>query len=192
MMLLKRFSVHDDYTNCYVAACPNTRQAVIIDPGEWTSAVADYIAANKLTVTCIFLTHAHPDHAAGAAEAQKLYNCKILLGKGESFSGENTEEIEEDDLIEIGDLQGFVIATPGHTPGGVTLFIGDAVFTGDALFSGSVGGTDSREAFAEQAHAIWTKVLTVGDQVSVNPGHGPRSTVGVERLFNPFFDDYRI
>jgi len=191
MMILKRFSVKNQNTNCYVAACPNTRQAMILDPGEWTQEIADFIASNKLIVTCIFLTHAHGDHAQGASEAQKLYNCKVLAGKGENYAGENIEEIEEDDLIELGDIQGFVISTPGHTPGGVSLFMGDAVFTGDALFSGSVGGTDDHDKFLEQARAIWGKVLTVGDQVSLNPGHGPRSTVGVERIFNPFFDDFR-
>jgi len=190
-MILKRFSVKDDYTNCYVAACGNTKQAMIIDPGEWTREIADYISANKLVVTCIFLTHAHPDHTGGAAEAQKLYNCKVLVGAGEGYVGENFEEIEEDDLIELGDMQGFVIGAPGHTPGGVTLFMAEAVFTGDALFSGSVGGTEDRGKFLEQAQTLWSKVLTVGDQVSVNPGHGPCSTVGVERLFNPFFDDFR-
>lgn len=193
MMILKKFSVQNDNTNCYVAACPTTRRALIIDPGEWAEAIADYIASNNLTVTCILLTHTHADHTRGAAEAQKLYNCKILVGKGEDYRGEaeNIEEIEEDDLIELGDMQGYIISTPGHTPGGVSLYLGEAVFTGDALFNGSVGGTDDHEKFLEQAHAVWTKVLTLGDHVAVCPGHGPASTVGIEKMFNPFFDDFR-
>lgn len=191
-MLLKRFSVCGDYTNCYVAACAKTRQAMIVDPGEWTPAIADYISAGGLKVACVFLTHSHPDHAGGAAEAQALYNCKVLVGKGEGCNGENFEELEDGVVIELGEMDCYVISTPGHTPGGVSLYMDDdAVFTGDALFSGSVGGTSSREQFLLQAEAVWTKVLSLGDGVSVNPGHGPRSTVGVERMFNPFFDDFR-
>jgi len=191
-MLLKRFSVCGDYTNCYVVACPETREAMIIDPGEWTGAIVDYIDAGGLNVTCIFLTHSHPDHTGGVAEARSLYNCAVFVGKGEGYGGENVEELEEDVVVGLGELQGFVISTPGHTPGGISLRVMDeAVFTGDALFSGSVGGTSDREAFLEQVEALWTRVLTLGDHMSLNPGHGPRSTVGIERLFNPFFDDFR-
>ena len=87
----------------------------------------------------------------------------------------------------MGKLTGRVLATPGHTPEGVSLAFPGHVFTGDALFAGSVGGTASQANYDQQIAAIRTQVFSLPPETEVHPGHGPSSTVAVERRYNPFF-----
>ena len=176
--------------NCYLIACPVEKQALVIDPGGYSPRVREILEEQELTLTGLFLTHGHGDHTSGVEDLQQdLGPVPVCAGtvEAEAFFLEVERTVEDGDRFTLGQLTGQFRATPGHTPGGTTLVIGGMAFTGDALFSGSVGGTGTHEDFAQQVTALREKVLSLPAETLVHPGHGPSSTVGVERLYNSFF-----
>ena len=98
-----------------------------------------------------------------------------------------TRHVVHGDTVRVGNLVGEVLATPGHTPDSISLAFPGIVFTGDALFAGSVGGTSSPGCAKQQIDAIRRHILSLPDDYEVHPGHGPASTIGIERRGNPFF-----
>ena len=193
--------------NCSLAWSEATKRGVVVDPGGDLPRLREAIAAAGLTIETILLTHGHIDHAAGAAELAAELGVPIhgphvadkpLLDRLE-LQGQQygiparavtpDRWLEEGDSVTIGGTDFAVLHCPGHSPGSVVFFSKDLrfAFMGDVLFNGSVGRTDlpggSHEALIE---AIRTKILPLGDDVSFLPGHGPGSTVGHERMTNPF------
>ena len=176
--------------NCYLLACPLEKKALVIDPGGYSPRVREALEEHRLTLTGLFLTHGHGDHVSGVDDLQQdLGSVPIFAGtvEAEAFFLDVDRPVEDGDRFTLGQFAGQFLATPGHTPGGTTLVIGGLAFTGDALFSGSVGGTGTREDFDRQITALRKKVLSLPAETLVHPGHGPSSTVGVERLYNSFF-----
>jgi hydroxyacylglutathione hydrolase len=193
--------------NCSLAWSEATKRGVVVDPGGDVPRIREAIAAAGLTIETILLTHGHIDHAAGAAElaaelgvpvhgphiAEKpLLDRLELQGQQYGIPARAVTPdrwLEEGDSVTIGGTEFAVLHCPGHSPGSVVFFSKDLrfAFMGDVLFNGSVGRTDlpggSHEALIE---AIRTKILPLGDDVSFLPGHGPGSTVGHERMTNPF------
>jgi glyoxylase-like metal-dependent hydrolase (beta-lactamase superfamily II) len=94
--------------------------------------------------------------------------------------------LKEGDTVQVGKLNLRVLETPGHTADSLSFVLGNDVFCGDALFAGSVGGTNSREEYATLIQSIRSQLLPLGDDMVLHPGHGPATTVLIERLFNPF------
>jgi glyoxylase-like metal-dependent hydrolase (beta-lactamase superfamily II) len=176
--------------NCYVIACPVEKVALVIDPGGYSPRVREFLQEQGLTLTGIFLTHGHGDHVSGVdALQQDLGPVPVLAGaaEAEAFFLDADWTVKDGEPFSLGQCTGQFHATPGHTPGGTTLVIGGLAFTGDALFSGSVGGTAARADFDRQIAALREKVFSLPDETLIHPGHGPSSTVGVERLYNSFF-----
>ncbi|HEV7438514.1 MAG TPA: MBL fold metallo-hydrolase [Methylobacterium sp.] len=193
--------------NCSLAWSEATKRGVVIDPGGDLPRIREAIAAAGLTIETILLTHGHIDHAAGAAELAAELGVPIdgphvadkplldrleLQGQQYGIAARAVTPdrwLEEGDSVTIGGTDFAVLHCPGHSPGSVVFFSKDLrfAFMGDVLFNGSVGRTDlpggSHEALIE---AIRTKILPLGDDVSFLPGHGPGSTVGHERMTNPF------
>jgi glyoxylase-like metal-dependent hydrolase (beta-lactamase superfamily II) len=193
--------------NCSLAWSEATKRGVVVDPGGDVPRIREAIAAAGLTIETILLTHGHIDHAAGAAElaaelgvpvhgphiAEKpLLDRLELQGQQYGIPARAVTPdrwLEEGDSVTIGGTEFAVLHCPGHSPGSVVFFSKDLrfAFMGDVLFNGSVGRTDlpggSHEALIE---AIRTKILPLGDDVSFLPGHGAGSTVGHERMTNPF------
>lgn len=197
-------------TNCYIVGCPETKKAAIIDPGAFSpaevQAVLGLLEKDGLEAKCIINTHGHIDHIAGNRILKEATGAAILIHRGDAdrlgdgqlngsflfgmdiVSPPADRLLEDGEEIDIGTLKFRVLHTPGHTPGGMCLLAEGTLFSGDTLFAGSVGRTDlpgGSERVLLQA--IRSKLLSLPDQTSVRPGHGPRTTIGKEKETNPYF-----
>ena len=188
--MLKKMSVGPYQANCYILGCKKTGEGVVIDPGDEVFRIVHEISRNKLTIRHILLTHGHFDHTGGAAELRKITKSSLLIHDLDAPALDIRPDgpLYDGQEIRVGTYSMRVMHTPGHSPGGVCLHAPGAVFTGDTLFAGSIGRTD----FAGGDHhalldGVIKKIFPLGDQLRVYPGHGPASTIGRERLTNPFF-----
>ena len=194
-------------TNCYIIGDEETNKAILIDPGEQIEDILTEVERSGLDITKIVNTHTHIDHVAGAVEAinalgvgfyihpeeepvlQALPESAMRFPQFGDVSAPQIEGyIEEGDEVEIGNLRAKVLHTPGHTWGSVCLVIGDQVISGDTLFAGSVGRVDltGGTSMRELVRSIKTKLMVLPDSFVVHPGHGPSTTIGIERRSNPF------
>jgi hydroxyacylglutathione hydrolase len=192
--------------NCYVVGDPATRLAVIIDPGDDADEIAESVAQKDLTITAIVATHAHFDHVLAAERLRELTGAPFMLhsedkpvlewlqASGRLFLGvelppppEVDSSIGEGDKISAGDVELEVLHTPGHSPGSISLVAGEAVFSGDTLFARSVGRTDLPGGDTDAlVAAVQNKLFKLEDDLPVYPGHGPATTLGEEKVHNPF------
>lgn len=197
--------------NGFVVACTQTREAVLIDPGDEVAGLLAYAARHTLAIRHILLTHAHVDHVTGVAAAKRALGVPIHLHRDDQFLydqavaqgvmfGLRVEAPPPVDayyapgqVIPFGECEARPHHTPGHCPGGVCLQIGERrtagqdLFVGDTLFAGSIGRTDLPGGdYATLIDAIKTVLFAFGDAARVYPGHGPMTTIGQERRNNPF------
>lgn len=194
--------------NCSLAWSKATKRGVVVDPGGDVLAIQKAIADAGIAVETILLTHGHIDHAGGAAELKAALGVEILgphsadkplldrlEAQGRRYGLDDARNVTPDRFLEDGDTVEFagltfeVLHCPGHSSGSIVLFAPAVqfAFMGDVLFNGSVGRTDLPGGSHETLiRSIRTKVLPLGDDVSFLPGHGPGSTIGHERLTNPF------
>jgi hydroxyacylglutathione hydrolase len=194
--------------NCYILADEDTREAVVIDPGGDEDEILEVLNHNQFQLKLIIDTHGHFDHvdanqplkeATGAPIAIHELDAPALSQPSQEamfFTGNRLRRSEADILLKEGDVLTFgsyrlkVLHTPGHTPGGISLVLEDHpyVYVGDLLFAGSIGRTDFPGGdFDALTQAVRTKIFPLGDHYTVFPGHGPVTTVGQERKYNPFF-----
>ncbi len=194
--------------NCSIVACTATNRAAIVDPGGDVARIREAIDKLKVEPEKILLTHGHIDHAGGAAELAEALSLPIegpderdqfllqsLEAQGARFgmSGVRnmtpTRWLVEGETVSIGDLTFSVLHVPGHTPGHLVFVNAPTRFAlvGDTLFQGSVGRSDFPYGNHEQLiSGIKEKLLPLGDDVTILPGHGPASTIGRERATNGF------
>ena len=194
--------------NCSIVACAATNQAAIVDPGGDVARIRAAVDELKVTPEKIWLTHGHVDHAGGAAELAAALAIPIegpderdgfllsnLEAQGQKFGITDirnvtpTRWLVEGETVSIGDLTFNVLHVPGHTPGHLVFVNAPSRFAlvGDTLFQGSVGRTDFPYGSHEQLiSGIKEKLLPLGDDVTILPGHGPASTIGAERTGNGF------
>ncbi len=190
-MIVKRFTVGWLSTNCYVVGCEETREAAVIDPGmdseREAEPILDFIKQNSLHIKYIINTHGHPDHVAGNAIMKKATGAPILIHESNSENVQADRKLHDGNILQVGTLKLVVLHTPGHTPDGISLLGENLVFTGDALFAGSVGRTDFLGgSYEELMRSIKTKLLAIPDSFKVYSGHGPSTTIGDEKKYNPF------
>ncbi|MDI6603543.1 MAG: MBL fold metallo-hydrolase [Thermoanaerobacteraceae bacterium] len=202
---IKRYVVGLFQSNCYIITNTNSKESVVIDPGEMIPSLIDYIQANKYKLKYILLTHGHLDHIGGVEElrektgapvaissydAEMLYDPELNLsamGYGEIKVKPADILLNDGDILYIGDIKIEVLHTPGHTPGGISFKIDNILFTGDTLFKGSIGRTDFPGGnYEEIINSIKDKLLTQDDNTIIYPGHGEVSTIGYEKIHNPF------
>lgn len=207
-MLLVRHAVVGPFAaNCWLASCGRTGETVLIDPGGDVDRALALVEQAGQRVVRIFCTHGHIDHVAGGAEAQARTGAPLqihaadepwldaLPRQAEMFGFDAVERPRVDhrhqdgEPFRVGEVEGRVIHTPGHSAGSCCLVFPDekVVFTGDTLFAGSVGRTDLPGGdFDALFESIRDRLFTLGDDVRFHPGHGPSGTVGEERQANPF------
>ncbi len=179
--------------NGYIVGCAATGQAAIIDPGFDADKILQRVAASGLTVEQILLTHGHQDHISALAEIGRATGAPARIHSGDlaltgSLAAQIAGELAAGDVVDIGQLRFAVRSTPGHTAGGVSLVHEEMAFVGDALFAGSLGGTRSVVNYRMQHQAVAEKLLALDEETMLFPGHGPATTVGEEKMHNPFFD----
>jgi hydroxyacylglutathione hydrolase len=191
--------------NCYLLADRRTREAAIIDPGEEPAMFLAELNTRAWTLRAIWLTHAHVDHILGVEAVKQATGVPIHLhprdrpiydalpqfsawvGRELAVPPPPDVDLAAGDRLRVGGLEFEVRFTPGHSPGSVS-FVGQGkVFGGDVLFNGSVGRTDLPGGdFATLMSSINSQFLSLPDSTVVHSGHGPDTTIGVERLTNPF------
>ena len=191
--MLRKLVVGPYQTNCYILACKDTLEGVVIDPGDEVARILKEISRNGIQVRSILITHGHVDHIGGAAELKRITKAPIFIHPSDApalrFPPDGN--LREGQEIQVGTYTLTVLHTPGHSPGGVCFIAPGAVFTGDTLFAGSVGRTDFPGGSHETLVAgVRKKIFPLGDDLRVYPGHGPASTIGQERRMNPFFQSY--
>ena len=194
--------------NCSIVACTATNRAAIVDPGGDVAQIREAIDQLAVTPEKILLTHGHLDHAGGAAELAEALDLPIegpderddfllsnLEAQGARFGIADMRNVKptrwlvEGETVSIGDLTFNVLHVPGHTPGHLVFVHAPARFAlvGDTLFQGSIGRTDFPYGSHERLiSGIKSKLLPLGDDVTILPGHGPASTIGAERKGNGF------
>jgi len=194
--------------NCTIFWCEKTRQAAIIDPGGDVDRILEALAQEKLTPAKILVTHGHIDHAGGVAELAARTGAPIegpheedrfwiegmprqstMFGLPAVKGFEPDRWLQAGDMVNFGEIELEVLHCPGHTPGHVVFFnrTDRLAQVGDVLFQGSIGRTDfPRGDYDTLIHSIKERLFPLGDDVEFIPGHGPMSSFGEERRYNPF------
>ncbi|MBK8004803.1 MAG: MBL fold metallo-hydrolase [Gemmatimonadetes bacterium] len=191
--------------NCYILADRETRRAVLVDPGEDPALFLAELGRRGLTLEAIWLTHGHVDHIMGVAEVKAATGVPVYLHPADralydalpqqgGWMGLVLEappppdhQLADGQVLHLGRHAFTVRHTPGHSPGSVSFVGPDIILGGDVLFSGSIGRTDLPGGdFATLLQSIQSVFLTLPDSTVVLSGHGPETTIGVERMTNPF------
>ena len=196
--------------NCYIVGSEKTREGLIIDPGEDAPDILNSVRQLSLTISTIVATHSHFDHIGALAQVKESTGAKFaihsreaasLRGQGRMpfrFIGSRQPPpdpdrlLEEGDTVNIGELSFTVLHTPGHSPGGICLLGEGVVFTGDTLFNFSIGRADfigPGIGYDTLLQSIKEKLLVLPEETVAYPGHGSKTTIGVERDWNPFLQD---
>lgn len=191
--------------NCYIIGCTVSGTAAVIDPGGHGERILERLEHNKLTPVVIINTHGHFDHVGGNAYLMRETDADLLLhvadlhflqearehadmwGMEFEDSPEPTRLLKGGEVLSVGEMELEILHTPGHSPGGISIYIPGHVFTGDALFEGSIGRTDLAGGnFDELISSIREKLLVLPGETIVHPGHGPETTIGDEKRYNMF------
>ena len=196
----------------YLVACPQTKEAVIIDPAGEAEGLDAW--ARRFEVRYILNTHGHPDHTLGNQRLKELTGAPVAMHEADDdfFASEEGRAVSSDELglpppqradlrlghgqvLEVGTLRIEVIHTPGHTPGSVCFLVAGNLFTGDTLFVGAAGRTDLGGSSLETLlESIERRLLPLPDHTIIRPGHDygetPTSTLGSEKEENPFITDF--
>ncbi|MEW6671560.1 MAG: MBL fold metallo-hydrolase [Thermodesulfobacteriota bacterium] len=204
-MIIKDLVVGPIMANCFIVGCEETREAVVIDPGADADKILMALAQLKLTVKHILNTHGHFDHVGANRRMKSVTGADILihgldapmlsrLSASAAAWGMSAEDspapdriLADGDTVSFGNITFKVIHTPGHTPGGISFKTDGYVFVGDTLFAGSIGRTDFPGGnYQTLIASIQKKLFLLDDDVQVLTGHGPETTIGQEKRFNPF------
>ena len=199
-MRIKRVVAGIYGANCYVVMDENTKKGFVIDPGGDVDDIEKAINEMGVKVEYILLTHGHVDHTSGVKELKEITGAKVGISKndedmiksgqdlfGPLLPGYADIHLKHGDRINVSGIDIKCIETPGHTPGGMCFLVEDNVFTGDTLFYGSIGRTDFVGGDYDQIiKSIKENIITLGDDVTVYPGHGPATNVANEKTKNRF------
>ncbi len=203
-MILKTIVVGQLMENTYIIAAGDTKECVIIDPGDEGDRILYEANGLGLTVKLIINTHGHSDHTGAVESIRDATGATYGIHRGDVHmlrssvlkihSGNHSivgpdRLVEDGDILHVGGIELNVITTPGHTQGSVCYYIKNkgALFTGDTLLNGSIGRSDMPGGNSKQLmYSIMNRLMLLPVDTQVYPGHGPGSTIGHEKLTNPF------
>lgn len=204
-MFLERIPAGVYAVNCYIIGDDKTDKAAVIDPGGDVDKIVDVLDENNFKLEYIILTHAHGDHIGGVEELRQRTGAPVYMHKDDlymlkdssvnhsiSISGTKIETeadnfVNDGDILELGSLKMSIIHTPGHTQGGICVQVENVLLSGDTLFANSIGRSDLDGGNQEQLiDSIKSKLFILDEEVTVLPGHGPASTIRIEKLTNPY------
>lgn len=195
-MLIKTLVVGPIDTNCYIVTDENMLECAVVDPGDESNVILDYVEDNKLKVRAIFLTHGHFDHTMAARAVSEATGAPIYIHRRDAatadpsqfqfLADEETNFYAEGDTIVVGSMAFTVLETPGHSPGSVTLRCEDVLFTGDTLFRSSVGRTDLGGGDIHALMRSLARLAALEGNFEVYPGHMDSTTLDRERRFNDY------
>ena len=204
-MIIKKLEVGPIMANCFILGCEDTRETVVIDPGDDPDRILMILAKEKLTVKYLINTHGHFDHVGANRRMKEVTGAKLAIHPDDvpmlselsrsaasfGLSAENSPEpdllLQDKDTVRFGNITLTVIHTPGHSRGGIALYTPGHLFAGDTLFAGSIGRTDLPGGDYDTLIAsIKQKLLVLPDDTVVYTGHGPETTIADEKRMNPF------
>ncbi|MCD8158840.1 MAG: MBL fold metallo-hydrolase [Clostridiales bacterium] len=206
-MRIKIFVTPGMEENCYVIICMETKKAIVVDPGADMQELFDFIKNEDLTVEAIVLTHAHYDHIGGLKRLKAETQAPVVCGEDEApvlkepnlnlslmfgaepFSMTADRLLKDGEEFSFGSLKFKTLFTPGHTQGGICLYFEEKslLISGDSLFAMSIGRTDfPGGGYRTLINGLKEKVMTLPDDTVVYPGHGPKTTIAVEKKHNPY------
>lgn len=194
-MLIKDFQLGQIETNCYIVSDETSLECAVIDPGDESNTVLNYLEENKLKCRFIFLTHGHYDHTMAVEAVAEATGAKVCINERDTkatvgnapfaFSPPDGSILYTDGAVmRVGDLEFHVIETPGHSPGSVTLRCENVLFTGDTLFRDSCGRTDLAGGDMDTLMRSLRKLGDLPGDYEVYPGHMDSTTLERERRFN--------
>jgi hydroxyacylglutathione hydrolase len=209
-MLVETLVVGPLQVNCFIAACPETGAALVVDPGDEGVRILSRLRALGLELKTIVNTHGHFDHVGGNSLLQEETGSELLIHQADLpllqraeahaaayglqtvASPAPTRILSGGENLRLGTLTFEVIHVPGHSPGGICLFTEGHLFSGDALFAGSIGRTDLPGGdYDTLIEGIRRRLLVLPEATVVHPGHGPDTTIGREKADNPFVGEGR-
>lgn len=207
-MIIKKLVVGQLQVNCIIIGDTETKECMIIDPGDEPDRIADIVSENGLKATKIVCTHTHFDHIGAVPELVESNGLDLCIHKDELSIYEEagrmaaswgfeidtlpkpTVILNEGDTVSVGSITFTVLHTPGHTPGGICLYKeNELIVTGDTLFAESIGRTDLPGGDMSLMLNSLKRLTTLPDAVNVLPGHGPETNLGREKKFNYFMKD---
>jgi len=207
-VIIEQLELDPFASNCYILGDESNKEGMIIDPGAGANQILNKVKDLDLEIKYIVLTHGHMDHVGALKEVKEATGVEIAIHTDDARflqikhpSGAIFHHslqappppdrlLKGGDSIDIGNLCFLVLHTPGHTPGGICLLGEGVVFSGDTLFNFGIGRTDMPGgSYSQLLNSIHTKLMVLPDETVVYPGHGPKTTVGIERQWNPFLRD---
>jgi len=194
-MLIKTLPVGQLETNCYIVTNEATLECVVIDPGDESITVLEYMESNRLKCKAVLLTHGHFDHTGACDAVSEETGAPVYMNEADDKKNgkdmhlvytlpENGKYYGDGDVIDAAGMQFEVLATPGHTAGSVTLKVNDVLFTGDTLFRGSCGRTDMKTGDPAAMNESLRKLCSLEGEFEVYPGHMDSTSLVRERNFN--------
>ena len=204
-VIIEKLEVGPFASNCYVVGDESSNAGMIIDPGAEAKTILQKVNDFKLEIKRIVLTHGHMDHVGALKEVKEATGAQVAIHADDADSLQSRDPLsmmfrlslkapppadillKGGDSVDIGNLRFLVLHTPGHTAGGICLLGEGVVFTGDTLFNFGIGRFDMPGGNGHQLlNNIHTKLMVLPDSTTVYPGHGPATTIGTERNWNPF------
>jgi glyoxylase-like metal-dependent hydrolase (beta-lactamase superfamily II) len=202
---ISRLTVGPFEENCYLVIDENAQRAALVDPGDEAGRIIRMVRESGATLDAIWLTHAHIDHIGAVAAVKREWDVPIYLhpadaplyaagarqaafyGLAFEQPGPPERELADGDRVTVGEIEFQVMHTPGHAPGLVVFHGNGVALAGDLLFAGSIGRTDLPLANPADMEASLVRIMSeLRDEVVVHPGHGPSTSIGRERVSNPF------
>lgn len=196
-------------TNCYIVGCPETKEGIIIDPGDEPERILAVVNFHQLKIVAIIATHGHLDHVLAVGSVKKATRASFLLPEPDLEIAKSAHIqarfynwladpipdpdgfLKEGQILDFGRTSFQVLELPGHTPGHVALYWTSGtgsgyLFSGDVLFAGTVGRTDLPGGSWEILQNSLKRLMSMPDETIIYPGHGRKTSIGEERRYNPF------